>query len=133
MHRFWNNSNPIFYAPQITFQPNSLHLHKQHTTSYLRLATTSNRCNASSSKVILVYGIKRNQGRISKIRTLLPRSSGSHCWGQHTSGCPFCTHVSPSFQGCGAVLASSRSLKNTTSMFVTLLSGGHSLLTFGRI
>jgi hypothetical protein len=27
----------------------------------------------------------------------------------------------------------SRWPKNTTSMFVTLLSGGHSLLTFGRI
>jgi len=136
VHPFWNKSNPIFYATQINLHPNSLHLHKQHTTTYHIAATLSNCRNTAISKLRskkLVNGTK--ESRISKIRTLLPRSSGSHCLGQHTSGCPFCTHVSPGFQDLGAVRTSSKSLKNTTSMFVTLLSpsGGHSWLTHGSI
>jgi len=137
VHPFWNNSNPIFYATQINLHPNSLHLHKQLTTTYHSSAALSNCRNAPSSTLwsrTPVNG-KKQKGRISKIRTLLPRSSGSHCWGQHTSGCPFCTHVSPGFQNDDSPAARSRSLKNTTSMFVTLLSpsGGHSWLTHGQI
>jgi hypothetical protein len=64
----------------------------------------------------------------SKIRTLLPRSSCSHCSGQHTSGCPFCAHVS-------LISVFEVAEENTTSMFVTLLSpsSGHSWLSYGLI
>ncbi len=102
-----------------------------HTATYLHQAILSNSRIAASSMLPSRNPADPTTNRISKIRTLLPTSSGSHCWGQHTSGCPFCTHVSPGLQRNGGVLAYSTSLKNTTSMFVTLLSpsGGHSWLT----